>query len=245
MTHIKKITQNVFNKFGYKVEKIISKDIVYLAEQLVLWNVDTVLDVGANNGQFAELLISQGYSKNIISFEPTMAAHKVLKRKSETQPNWLVFERSAIGDVNGTVEINVSENSVSSSILEINNAHLGVTPSARYCSKETVPVYTLDCIFEKLNMNTLNCNYFVKIDTQGYEMNVLRGCSTMTRYISGFKIELSTQQLYNNSCSYTEIIEFMADIGFVLIDITPGLRHSSGQLLQFDGLFCKKEFAYR
>ena len=79
------------------------------------YDIDTVLDIGANSGQFArQMRYCIGYSKKIISFEPQSSVFEILKKASKNDKNWDVFNM-ALGDVNEKMKINISENTGCSS----------------------------------------------------------------------------------------------------------------------------------
>ena len=135
--------------------------------------LDLIFDVGANTGQYGKKIRKAGYSGTIISFEPISSAYLKLLETSKSDPKWLVHKRSAIGNINGTSEIQVSSNSVSSSLLAMADAHLIAAPESLYETRETVEVETLD----KIGPAYMQGHQIIglKIDVQGYEMEVLRG----------------------------------------------------------------------
>src|SRR5690242_4792078 len=94
-----------------------------LAAMFAHHGVNLVLDVGANVGQFAQGLRRAGYSGRILSFEPLAQAHGRLLSAARSDPNWTIAPRVAIGDQEGEIEIHVSGNSVSSSVLDMLERH--------------------------------------------------------------------------------------------------------------------------
>jgi FkbM family methyltransferase len=140
---------------------------------LTVHNIDLVLDVGANAGDWAKRLFEMGYNGRVVSFEPLSSAYAELLRKSRSNPQWTVAERCALGDTEGEAEINISGNSESSSMLPMLKAHLDASPHSAYCSHEKVKLCRLDTIAQKYLKNSLNP--FMKIDVQGYEKKVLGG----------------------------------------------------------------------
>ena len=86
-------------------------------------HIDLVIDIGANEGQFAKELRAGGYSGRIVSFEPLSAAHRRLLQESNRDSAWHVHPRCALGDRLGEIELNISGNSVSSSILPMLASH--------------------------------------------------------------------------------------------------------------------------
>jgi FkbM family methyltransferase len=104
--------------------------------------VNTVVDVGANTGQYSSALRQAGYSGDILSFEPLSEAYEELEKKSGPDPKWRVFH-SAIGDANGEAEINIAGNSESSSLLPMLDTHIRISPESQYLTTERVYVRTL------------------------------------------------------------------------------------------------------
>ena len=113
--------------------------------------IDCLLDVGANIGQYASLVRSLGYEGQIFSFEPLSSAHKILKEKSIHDNFWTVYDRCGIGDQNKLETINISGNSYSSSFLAMLENHKKAAPDSEYLGQEEVNIYTLDDIFINLN----------------------------------------------------------------------------------------------
>jgi hypothetical protein len=112
---LKKDIQKLFKKFGYKIAKFSPKTCASARCKQILdkYKIDTLIDIGANAGQFAiDLRSNLGYSayKNrIISFEPLSSAFKLLSARAELDPNWDVFN-AAIGDTDESREINIDGN---------------------------------------------------------------------------------------------------------------------------------------
>jgi len=115
-----------------------------------IYAIDTVLDVGANTGQFvSELRNNLGYGGNIFSFEPLSAAYKTLETRARNDPRWQTFHH-ALGDKDEAREINVAANSESSSLLAMLPSHLKSAPQSEYIGRETIRIRTLDGVFPAL-----------------------------------------------------------------------------------------------
>lgn len=199
-------------------------------------NVNLVLDVGANSGQFGKSLYDAGYEGRIVSFEPLSVAHKKLLKVSQSYPAWEVAERVAIGSEDGEIDIHVSDNSVSSSVLNMLDAHVNAAPKSAYVGSERVLLHRLDSIVgEYIREDSVT---FLKIDTQGYEDRVLKGSDSLLNEIVGVQLELSLVPLYADQRLYDELIGQMRDRGFSLWGIEPGFSDSvSGRTLQIDATF--------
>lgn len=197
-----------------------------------------VIDVGANTGQFAIQVLKSGFSGTLVSIEPMSVAHAELVKSAKRYSNWHILPRMGIGDVPGIFKLNISENSVSSSLLNMSEVHLKAAPKSRYTQHEEVEVRTLD---EALSNFSLENNFvFLKIDTQGYEENVLKGASKTLEVIDIVMIEVSIVPTYNQNFLSEETINFMNNMNFKLIDLNPVLRSQTNQLLQCDFIFLKR-----
>lgn len=236
ITLIKK-TLNVFGcdlvRYPYRQEQFFLK----LLSRL---EIDTLFDIGANVGQFATSIHKHGYKNKIISFEPLEEAFADLERKAKNKGYWEVCH-SAIGATDGKVEINVSQNLVSSSILPITEASTKVASETKYYKKEVVTIQRLDSVFFKY-VTDKNSNVFVKIDTQGYEKEVIEGAIECLPYIKGFIMELSFVTLYEGETLFSNMISIMESLGYEIWQILPGFMDDKVQhMLQADVVFLKKK----
>ena len=200
--------------------------------------MDLILDVGANAGQYALKIRSEGFRGKIVSFEPLPDAHATLLEKAKGDPLWIVHKRAAVGSRPGEAEINISQNSESSSILPMLNAHSTADPASSYIGKARTEVITLDSVFDSYRRSDEKT--FLKIDTQGFEDRVLGGISANLKNVSGVQLELSIVPLYDGQRLYPYFFDFFEKSDFFLWSLTPGFFDSStGQLLQFDAVFVR------
>lgn len=198
--------------------------------------INLVLDVGANDGGYGRLLRAGGYQGEIISFEPLEKMHRALTVVSDGDARWHVAPRMALGAEDGEVEFNVAQNTTSSSVLPILELHTQAAPESQYVAVEKVPLRRLD----RVNHPALRreCTLLLKVDTQGYEMQVLHGAEGLLPMIRGVQLELSLTPLYAGQSLYREIIDWLALRGFELWNVIPGfVNPDTGRLLQFDGVF--------
>jgi FkbM family methyltransferase len=234
---LKTYIQKILNFLGWKMSRYVPQGNLLLAEELRVRNICFVLDIGANAGQFGSALFAAGYSGSLVSFEPLPGPYQSLLNLAGKNTHWTVAPRSAVGSANGEITINVSQNSVSSSILPILEQHQNAAPRSAYVASEVVPIITLDVW---LSQNPAE-RPFIKIDTQGYEMEVLKGAESTLRLASGIKVEVSIAPLYEGQPDYLSLIEFIRSAGFSLWSIEPGFSDPiTGRLLQFDAVFFRE-----
>ena len=202
------------------------------------FNIDTLFDVGANVGQYGKHIRQLGYDQKIVSFEPLQSAFQILQKVSSKDDKW-VINNYALGNIAGKSIINVSENSVSSSILNMMTQHLESAPNSKYVSQQEIEVRTLDSIFDTF-FNS-DSNVMLKIDTQGYEKKVIDGSESSLKNIKIIQLEMSLVSLYESEMLFIDMIKFLEIKGFILFSLEPGYADPvTSQLLQVDGIFVRK-----
>ncbi len=238
---MKHLFRKILRKFGFDIIRLSARnsDNIRTAKLFLTHRIDVVFDVGAGTGQYAGSLFEAGYTGKIVSFEPLSTAHTRLSDKSTSNPNWHVAERCAIGDKDGEIEINISENSNSSSVLPIKQTHLKAAPRSRYTGTETVNMVKLDTIAH--NYYQTGQRLFLKLDVQGYEDRVLDGCGKLLAEAKGIQLEMSLVPLYREQKTFEILLERIEKAGFELYGLLPGFSdEETGQMLQVDGIFFRK-----
>jgi FkbM family methyltransferase len=199
--------------------------------------IDLVIDVGANEGQYARELRAFGYSGRIVSVEPLAAPFEALSAAAATDPNWRVI-RSAAGAVNEQVEMLVAANSgASSSVLPMLALHEMNAPNALIVGRERVQVRRLDELMADEVQNALRP--FIKIDVQGFESRVLDGAEGLLPRVAGLQVELQLFPLYQGAPTFGQVLDRLAADDFQLAGLEPVFTAQDGRLLAADGLFIK------
>lgn len=236
--NIKKKIRNFLLRRGIDISRVTptTHPLARRKQILEAYKIDTVLDIGANSGQFAnELRHNIGYTKRILSFEPLSTAFSLLRANANDDNDWDVFNW-AVGDVEGKMEINIAGNSFSSSLLNMLPSHLKSAPHSKYIGKELIDVKTVDSFFLDL-CKTAN-NVYMKMDTQGFESKVLKGAVHSLTRIDTIQMELSLVPLYEGELLMIDMYSLMEMNGYTLIAIENGFSDpDTGQLLQVDGIF--------
>jgi FkbM family methyltransferase len=208
--------------------------------QLETQQVNVIIDVGANVGQYAHNLRMAGFKGRIVSFEPLGEPFHALERKSLKDPLW-ECRRSALGDTDGTISINVAGNSgESSSVLPMLESHRDAFPAANYVGAEEAPIRQLDSVAsEILRPNDVA---FLKIDVQGFEKQVLAGgTSTVKNHCVGMQLELSFIPLYEGGMLIREALDITSSLGFTPTGLQPCFTDMrNGRTLQADGVFFRE-----
>jgi FkbM family methyltransferase len=197
--------------------------------------IDVAIDGGANTGEFARELRLDGYRGRIISFEPGGNAFQRLREHSAGDPDWDCV-RVALGASDGTVMFNIAANSSSSSVLGMTSVHEQSAPGSDYIGVEAVKLARLDSLRHSLRLN--DARMFIKVDVQGYELEVLRGAELALRDTIALESELSFVELYEGQPLFADVVLWLREAGFVLSGIEAvHFDVRTGELLQVNGLF--------
>ena len=201
------------------------------------YKINLLFDVGANTGGYGQIMRKFGFQGRIVSFEPLCSAFKKLREKVANDSLWQV-ENFALGNREGKLKINVSKNSVSSSILEMLQLVTNVAPEAGYIGSEEIKIYRLDDVFHRYYK--AGNSVFLKIDTQGYEKKILKGAVKSLKNITGLQVETSLVPLYEGETLMHDMVRFIKKLGYTMMSIEPGFHNpATGQLLQADLIFFK------
>jgi FkbM family methyltransferase len=212
-----------------------SQDVARRIRLVKNFRIDHLLDVGANAGQYGSVMRALGYRGKLISFEPLSDAYRSLRTLADRDTNWETHNM-ALGDIEQEMTINVSKNLLSSSLLDMLPRHLETAPESEYCKSEPVKVRTLNQIYSSLVPD--DATTLLKIDTQGYERQVLQGSDAVLDKITGVQIEMSLVPLYDHGALFHELMTLLGDNGFTMMSIEAGFQDpNTGQLLQMDGVF--------
>jgi FkbM family methyltransferase len=210
---------------------------VLLHKILKNFNVNTILDVGANEGQYASQVIKQGYTGKIYSFEPISTVYNSLEKKAAISPQWSAF-KLGVGSREEETMINVSENFVSSSIFKVNNESISANPQTKIVRQEKIKITTIDDFFD--SKGPFDKNVMLKLDIQGFELEALKGAIKSMPGIKLIQSELSFVKIYDNIPLFGEVVQFLEKNGYEVFTIIPGFRdNKTGRMFQADGVFVR------
>lgn len=181
--------------------------------------VNCVLDVGANRGQYGLFLRRIGYEGWIISFEPAPADFERLDQCAAADPRWRAH-RLALGEEEGEMAIHlVGADSLFNSFLAPSSymEKWGMQTDARLA----VPVRRLDAIFMDVTRDVAPARVFLKSDTQGYDLQVVKGARGVLPSVLALQVEVAFQPLYEGMTPATDVITTLTDEGFDVTGIFP------------------------
>lgn len=237
-TVLRSSVKRLVRRAGVDIVRYPGKDPAHARAKLLRHlGVDVVFDVGANSGQYGVELRSHGYAGSLVSFEPLSEPFALLRERAGRDKNWEVVQ-AAVGEAEGAAIVNISGNSLSSSLLPMLPAHLEAEPASAYVGQETAPMVTLDAAYERFAAE--RSHSFIKIDAQGYERQVLSGASSSLTRAAGVQVELSLVPLYEGAMSFEEGLDIMSEAGLELARLDPVFEdRRTGRLLQCDGVFVR------
>jgi FkbM family methyltransferase len=194
----------------------------------------TVLDIGANTGQFAQLVRQLLPNSRIISFEPLLQCFEQLTMQQAHLAPFVAYP-FALGDKDITTHIHHNHFSPSSSLLTMERLHKEEIPNTAHTVAEEIQVRRLDGIAEELQLED---PVFIKLDVQGYTAPVLRGGEHVVRRACALVAEVSVQPLYQGETTFDQAYKILTEWGFVYRgNVDQWCSERDGRILQCDCLF--------
>lgn len=236
---MKKLLGSTLRRMGYQAipTKLVSNLGLcrHLKNLFESQQIDTVWDVGANRGQYYSFLRNGvGFKGTVLSFEPLSELHGRLAEQSRNDPDWHVFP-FALGAKNERLDINITQANDMSSFLSPDCNHTDrFRDSIKPVRTETVDVKCLDDIYEEIcDRHHVNKSY-LKLDTQGFDLNVARGGSHVISNFVALQTEASVLPLYEGMPDYRETLSYMNEIKFELSGVFPVTTDERLRLIEFD-----------
>ncbi len=219
----------------FQREKLLVRFLVYehVATILRRYRVNCVIDVGANHGQYARRLRRAGYRGRIVSFEPVAETFARLQASAAGDPSWSVH-RCALGREEAVATMHVVPGTLSS-VLAPTAFGLDRYRQLRDPTDEDVPVRRLDGILDELTAGLEEPRIFLKLDTQGYDLEVFAGLGERVGELAGLQSEVALMPIYEGMPTMPEAIAAYEAAGFEVTALYPVSRQSdTGRVLEFD-----------
>ncbi|MBO0728611.1 MAG: FkbM family methyltransferase [Acidimicrobiaceae bacterium] len=198
---------------------------------------ECVLDVGANIGQYGTMLRDHGYGGWIVSFEPVQSAFDGLSELAERDGRWRVF-RLALGDRAERSRIAVSSASVFSSFKHFapyaDDEFPGVS---EVIGSEEVEVRTLNDSWQEFLRGLPQSRIFLKVDTQGSDLEVVKGATSLLPRLVGVQLEAALVPIYEQVPTFPETVQFLGSLGLGLTGMFPVNRDSLLRLIEVNCVF--------
>jgi FkbM family methyltransferase len=202
---------------------------------VLLTDIDVLVDVGANAGQFAEWIRRLGFRGRIVSFEPTRRAYSRLQENSARDGAW-ECHRLALGERREEAEIHVAAEPVASSFLVPTPATVAAAPGMASSTTERVSVARLDEVWcELIGEGKDRC--YLKVDVEGYELSVLGGAEKVLGAVRLLELELSLCPVYENGPLLVDVVKHLSDRGYSVVSLEPNQGLDDGQIMMMDCIF--------
>jgi len=208
------------------------------------YQIQCVLDVGANVGQFGDVVRHKLRFRGMIhSFEPVNQFVQQLKQKTSRDDAWKIHQ-IALGSRQEQIDINVTQSPGLSSFLSpTSEAVKDFWERSAILERQPVAVDTLDNFVRRLDGGTLPGPTFLKIDTQGFDLEVLRGAEKTLESVRAVQFEASVRPIYEGMPDFREVLDFLMNRGFVLSAMFPVNHDQSRRLIEFDCVLVNERFA--
>jgi FkbM family methyltransferase len=201
--------------------------------------IRTIVDVGANRGQFAEEALAFFPSAHIISFEPQPEAFQVLSHRATTGRGHITPVNLALGDSEGMARMQVHVDwDYSSSLLDTTPLAHQLYPYQQEQSTLNVRLTTLDRYFEEASVR-LEPDILVKIDAQGYDDRVIRGGRSVFQRARAVIVEINLDHLYEQQGSFKDIFDLLDGLGYRYVGNLDQTYATDGHVVFIDGVFVR------
>lgn len=203
---------------------------------LRMMNVETVVDIGANRGQFALAARRMFPNARIESFEPLPGPAALYQRVFEGDGCARLHE-CAIAPEPGTTEIHISARDDSSSLLPITDLQSRLFPGTAEAGRQVI---RLSRLIDELPPDVLSTPALLKLDVQGFELQALAGCEALLDRFAWVYVECSFVELYKGQALADEVVDFLHSHRFALRGVYNLFYDTSGKAVQGDFLFERK-----
>lgn len=207
-----------------------------LEELLKREEIDAVLDVGGHRGEYGHRLRDLGYGGRIVSFEPLRENAGIIEAGARDDPSWRV-RCTAVGAEAGEVPLRIAAKTDFSTLRAV--SEYGRTDWERETEIQEVrpvPVRRLDELWSECLEGMEDPRILLKIDTQGFEREVLVGAGDRLDEIRVLQLEVPVQPIYEGAAGYGELFHFLDDGGFVPVALFPFSRDDGGRMVEVDCL---------
>lgn len=235
---MKQCARDIAGLFGVGLYRLGNEDALiepaHLRRFLRHFDIDCVFDVGANEGQYARRLRKLGFTGLILSFEPHPEIFKRLEEASRADPLWAVHEVALDAEARH-LQFNLMSSTQFSSLHSPDNGETGRFEDLNKIARSvSVTTATLDDLFPQLRATYGFTRPFLKLDTQGHDLQVIKGGLNITEQLIGLQSELSIIRIYEDSPDFVESLSFYRSLGFKLSSLVPNNAGHFPDLVEMD-----------
>ena len=216
----------------------------HVAAILDRYRVNLVIDVGANRGQYAKRLRRAGYRGRIASFEPVPDVFERLRYAAAGDKRWSVHP-FALGSEDAETSMHVVPGTLSSVLAP---SDFGAARYAQLREPEAVPIRVrrLDGVLDELTAGLEAPRIYLKLDTQGYDVEAFRGAGDRVREFVGMQSEVALMRIYEGMPRLPEALALYEESGFEVTALYPVSRETAtARVLEFDCVMVRAEAAPR
>jgi len=236
MSLLADVARRLLRPLGLSVNRALAVDTIegHLHRILPSLGVNIVIDVGGHYGEYAAMLRDVGYRGRIVSFEPVKTSYDRLVSARRRDREWRGVP-IALGAERSRLPINVTAATDLSSFLTPSRhaAHWGLP--ARITRIESVPIERLDDVIGPYLTDIHQPHIYLKLDTQGFDLNVLRGAEKTLELVVGMQTEVAVRPLYDGVPLFPECLRPFMDLGYELTGVFGVAREPDGiAAIEFD-----------
>jgi FkbM family methyltransferase len=212
-----------------------------LAEVLRTRDINCVIDVGGNKGQFAQRLRQLGYAGRIVSFEPSPTVLPEITAAAARDLDWIV-RPVALSSEAGEAELRLHKEPQLNSLLDELPGVIDQIPKMERIGTATIALSTLEAEFPQVTAGIAEPRVLLKSDTQGHELEVLRGAGEkgLDEAVLAVLVELVPQPIYSGQPAMTTVMDTIISDGFMVVAFEPLFESSDGlRPVELDGLFMR------
>jgi FkbM family methyltransferase len=236
---MKRLIKLIFKLMDYDIVRVEKSPGISL---LGLRNIPirTVIDVGANTGQFARMIERVFPEAKIYSFEPLPEAYKELEKLSKIKDGKVEAFNLALGDSDGEIEMFYhTEHSPFSSILKTTEVCERYYPFTKNKQTIKVKMTTMDKAIDELDISLIP-EVLIKLDVQGYENRVIKGGRETFKIAKACILEVCLDKLFEDQAEFKEITELLYDMGFKYAGNLNQSFAKDGHIISIDAVFMRK-----
>jgi FkbM family methyltransferase len=219
------------------------QEVHHLTRLFAHLSIDLVFDIGANQGQYASMLRSEvGYSGPIVSIEPIPELASGLRQRAKNDPHWHI-EQVVVSDTDGERSFNVMQDRECSSLsAPVGSDTSTYSEQTKVQSTIVVESTTLKRLTDKWSKHypDAHCVY-LKLDTQGYDLLILRAAKDELKRFVAFQSELSVKRLYQSSKLLEDALTEYKSFGFDVSALVPNNAGHFPDLIEIDCVMIRRD----